>query len=259
MISGSMIGRACEYSVTRRYLQVPLKNQSLNTFGERLNKIREDENVQNSRARVECSRKYLPDSDQRTRETGKALAAALAPGCAIEVSALHEGTADPLFHPLSASIGSPDHVLAAAAIAGRIGGNPQEVVEAYCRQHEALEKVLLGCNLGGNCNGERGPAPKSIFDIPSSLASGRGGHLGELRTPLGTAASTSRRWASLCNFTSSMYTSINVPAMLPESDRRACYFTWFSRSSRRKLTIPWRARFPNLETVSLSTPVTMEM
>ncbi len=133
--------------------------------------------------------RIVADSDQRTRETGKALAAGLAPGCAIEVSALPEGTADPVFHPLSAGIGSPDHMLAAAAISGRIGGNPQGVVEAYRPQLEALEEVLLGCNPGVNCKGGDGPAPKSIFDIPSSLASGRGGHLGELRTPLGTAAS----------------------------------------------------------------------
>jgi 4-phytase/acid phosphatase len=42
--------------------------------------------------------RIVADSDQRTRETGKALAAGLAPGCAIEVTALAEGTNDPLFH-----------------------------------------------------------------------------------------------------------------------------------------------------------------
>ena len=132
--------------------------------------------------------RIVADSDQRTRETGKALAAGLAPGCTIEVSARPEGTADPLFHPLSAGIGLPDDLLAAAEISGRIGGNPQSVVEAFRPQLEALEEVLLGCRPGANCKSEDGPAPKSIFDIPSSLASGRSGHLGELRTPLGTSA-----------------------------------------------------------------------
>ena len=132
--------------------------------------------------------RIVADSDQRTRETGKALAAGLAPGCAIEVSALPEGTADPLFHPLSAGIGPPDDILAAAEISGRIGGKPQSVVEAYRPQLEALEEVLLGCRTGPDCKSGDGAAPKSIFDIPSSLASGGRGHLGELRTPLGTAA-----------------------------------------------------------------------
>jgi 4-phytase/acid phosphatase len=44
--------------------------------------------------------RIVADSDQRTRETGNALAAGLEPGCTIQVSALPEGTADPLFHPL---------------------------------------------------------------------------------------------------------------------------------------------------------------
>jgi len=132
--------------------------------------------------------RIVADSDQRTRETGKALAAGLAPGCTIEVSARPEGTADPLFHPLSAGIGLPDDLLAAAEISGRIGGNPQSVVEAYRPQLEALEEALLGCHTGADCKRVDGPAPKSIFDIASSMASGRAGHLGELRTPLDTAA-----------------------------------------------------------------------
>lgn len=133
--------------------------------------------------------RIVADSDQRTRETGKALAAGLAPGCAIELTALPEGTADPLFHPLSANVGQPDSKLAAAAILGRIGGNPQAVVEAYRPQLNALEEVLLGCKQPTPCLDLGAPAPKSIFDIPSAPPGERGGHLGELRTPLGTAAS----------------------------------------------------------------------
>jgi 4-phytase / acid phosphatase len=50
--------------------------------------------------------RIVADSDQRTRETGKALAAGLAPGCALEVRALPEGTHDPLFHSLGAGVSS---------------------------------------------------------------------------------------------------------------------------------------------------------
>jgi hypothetical protein len=71
---------------------------------------------------------------------------------------------------------------------GFYNGNPQGVVEAFRPQLEALQEVLRGCNSGVNCPNSDAPGPKSIFDIPSSIASGRGGHLGELRTPLGTAA-----------------------------------------------------------------------
>jgi len=50
----------------------------------------------------------VADSDQRTRETGKALAEGLEPGCSLEVNALPEGTHDPLFHSLGAGVGHLD-------------------------------------------------------------------------------------------------------------------------------------------------------
>jgi len=132
--------------------------------------------------------RIIADSDQRTRETGNALAAGLAPGCAIEVTALPEGTADPLFHPLAAGLGPPDKLLATAAVSGRIGANPQGIAEAYRPQFQALEDVLLACNAGHNCAAPATPAPASLFDIPASLAPGKGDHLVDLRSPLGTAS-----------------------------------------------------------------------
>jgi 4-phytase/acid phosphatase len=130
--------------------------------------------------------RIIADSDQRTRETGKALAAGLAPGCAVEVSALPEGTADPLFHSLSAGVGHPDKALALAAVSGRIGGNPQGLTEAYRPQMESLEAVLRGCNPPASCTGS--PTSESLFDIPSSLGLGKGDHMVELHTPLGIAS-----------------------------------------------------------------------
>ena len=121
----------------------------------------------------------LADSDQRTRETGKAIASGLMPGCNLETHALAEGTPDPLFHSLAAGAVHPDKQLATAALAGRIGDNPSGLVEAYRPQLQALEEVLAGT----------GTAPKtSLFDIPSSIAPGKGDHLVDLRSPLGTAA-----------------------------------------------------------------------
>ncbi len=132
--------------------------------------------------------RIVADSDQRTRETGKALAAGLAPGCAIEVSALPEGTADPLFHSLEAGVGHPDKLLATAAVSGRIGANPQGLSEAYRPQLQALQEVLRGCNPGSTCPSTGPAAPRSIFEIPSSIAPGKSGHLVELHSPLGVAS-----------------------------------------------------------------------
>jgi 4-phytase/acid phosphatase len=132
--------------------------------------------------------RIIADSDQRTRETGKALAAGLAPGCAIEVSARPEGSADPLFHALGAGVGHPDKSLAMAAIAGRIGGNPQSLAEAYRPQLETLESVLLSCKPGVDCTNGAESKPQSIFDTPSSIAPGKGSRLLEFHSPLGIAS-----------------------------------------------------------------------
>jgi 4-phytase/acid phosphatase len=134
--------------------------------------------------------RIVADSDQRTRETGKALAAGLAPGCDIQVRALPEGTEDPLFHALAAGIGHPDKELATAAIAGRIGDNPQGLLEAYRPQLQELQDILRGCETP-NCETPGKPTPKSLFDIPSSIGPGMSDHMVELRTPLGVASTMS--------------------------------------------------------------------
>jgi 4-phytase / acid phosphatase len=126
----------------------------------------------------------LADSDQRTRETGKALVAGMLPGCNVAVQALPEGTPDPLFHSLEAGVGHPDKTLAAAAVSGRIGGDPSVLVDAYRPQLNALEEILRGCKPGRGC----ASAQNSLFDIPSSINPGKGDHLVDLRTPLNTAA-----------------------------------------------------------------------
>lgn len=129
--------------------------------------------------------RILADSDQRTRETGKALAAGLAPGCGINVHALAEGTADPLFHSLSAGIGHPDKLLATAALSGRIGDGPRELADAYRLQLEALQAVLSGCSAEADCKKD---FSASIFAIPASIAPGKGDHLVDLKSPLGLAS-----------------------------------------------------------------------
>jgi 4-phytase / acid phosphatase len=130
----------------------------------------------------------LADSDQRTRETGKALAEGLMSGCSIEVQSLAEGTPDPLFHSAESISGQADKQLALAAISGRIGNNPAGLVEAYRPQLEAMEEVLTGNRSGAVSAATDSLRKASLFDIPSSLGPGKGDHLVDLRSPLGTAA-----------------------------------------------------------------------
>jgi len=125
------------------------------------------------------------DSDQRTRETGKALAAGMFPGCTLPVQALPEGTDDPLFHSLPAGVGQPDPAMATAALAGRIGGDPNSLTEAYRPQLAALDQILAGCGTPAARQAKR----TSLFDVPAKLVPGSGDKLAELRGPLNTASS----------------------------------------------------------------------
>jgi 4-phytase/acid phosphatase len=126
------------------------------------------------------------DSDQRTRETAKALAEGLMPGCNLLVNAKAEGTNDPLFHLPPSQITSEQSSLAATAILGRIGGDPTAIAGAYKQQLSALDDVLGGC-------GKASPShPRtSLLDIPATIAPGSGDHIADMRGPLSTAATLS--------------------------------------------------------------------
>jgi len=125
----------------------------------------------------------IADSDERTRETGKALAEGMFPGCTIAVHAGPEGTNDPLFRPIEAGAVHPDTALATAAVAGRMGGNPNNLTELYRSQLTLLDHVLAGC---GHAPAD---APHtSIFTVPAALAPGSGDNPAALHGPVSTAA-----------------------------------------------------------------------
>jgi 4-phytase / acid phosphatase len=132
------------------------------------------------------------DSDQRTRETGKAIAQGLMPSCDLTVQSLPEGTNDPLFHPHPGSnvSAAQDAPLAKAAIAGRIGNDPANLTRAYYPQIAALDHILATC---GNGPASANPTSQrtSLMDIPATLSEGTGDHLAELRGPLSTSATLS--------------------------------------------------------------------
>jgi 4-phytase / acid phosphatase len=127
---------------------------------------------------------FYADSDQRTRETGKALAKGLFPGCNVPVPSLAEGTNDPLFHLSPADAAKADHAWAMAAIAGRIGNSPDNLTEAYRPQLAAFDDLLATCGTPATYQGKRA----SLFDIPATLSAGQGDHLTELRGPINTAS-----------------------------------------------------------------------
>ncbi len=149
---------------------------------------------------------FYSDSDQRTVETGKSLAAGIFPGCSVseqsERHALAEGQPDPLFHSLAAGVGQPDHNRAVASIGGRIGNDPAGLTDAYRSDLEELQRILLGCLPFSPCPHPSHTAAKLLLDIPATLDAGKGDHLAELRGPLNTASTMTENF--LLEYTNGM-------------------------------------------------------
>ena len=121
----------------------------------------------------------LADNDERTRETSRALSEGMFPGCNVSVHSQSDGVIDPLFNPRKANVGNPDPALAAAAIAGRIGGDPANLTEAYRPQLATLDRILSGCG-----HSPSNPHRTSIFDVPAGPKAGSGDSTFEARGPV---------------------------------------------------------------------------
>ena len=128
------------------------------------------------------------DSDQRTIETGRALAEGMFPDCSVEVRSLKEGEPDPLFRPVLVDLGHPNRRLALAALAGRIGGTPAALLRSYRPALETMRQILLGCNPDGPCPPEGRNAKKSFQELPASLDTSVKDRLVELQGPMATAS-----------------------------------------------------------------------
>jgi 4-phytase / acid phosphatase len=125
------------------------------------------------------------DSDQRTRETGRALELGLFPECSAPiVQGLPEHTPDPLFHPLATGTTALNSKLAVAAIAGRIGGDPNNLTTIYRTRLSELDTILAKCGTQADSTEKR----MSILEVPAVLTAGKGDHAVELRGPLNTAS-----------------------------------------------------------------------
>jgi 4-phytase / acid phosphatase len=130
----------------------------------------------------------IADTDERTRETGESLAEGMLPGCTVEVHAKMEIENDPLFRSLEAGVGRADYALATAAIAGRIGGDPNHLTAAFHSQLAALDRVLAGCGRAASPTRPRTSIRTSIFDVPAALVPGNGDRPAALRGPVPSAA-----------------------------------------------------------------------
>lgn len=130
------------------------------------------------------------DAELRTRETGRALAMGMMPGCRLDVDVVSGGE-DPLFSPLAAGIGKPDRALAASSISGRIGENPNAMAGAYRQAFDTLREVLFGCARATECPAEESPTKRSVLMQSALVEPGKGNNAADLRGPIRTGSTLS--------------------------------------------------------------------
>jgi 4-phytase/acid phosphatase len=115
---------------------------------------------------------------ERTKETARALAETMQPGCPVEVHTVGDDKIDPLFDAVGAGVAHPDYDLALAAVAGRVGND----AEAWARVHRGDLQALQ--DLIGN----RG---EPLAAVPSVLSRGEGNTLVRVEGPFVRASAIS--------------------------------------------------------------------
>jgi len=118
------------------------------------------------------------DTEQRTLETGRALAETLLQGCPIPVHSAQEGSHDPLFDPIEAGTAKPDWEITAKSVQERLGDNASHFLALHRAAFEALQSVLVG---GGG-------APQKLIQPPEALDVSATGKSIQLSESLGVAS-----------------------------------------------------------------------
>lgn len=105
---------------------------------------------------------------ERTVSSAQALLKGLAPDCPVKVHVHEADKLDPLFEAAAFS-SVANHEELAAAIRGRLGGDPQWWPSAYQRPIEDMQQILLNCEKQSPCN-ESSTAKKLLNDTSTVKA-----------------------------------------------------------------------------------------
>ena len=120
---------------------------------------------------------YWSDNEERTLETARALAEGMLPGCNVKIGSQPKEETDPLFNPLAAGVGAADRKLASAAVLGRIGANPEALLDLYRPELDDLVQVLHG-----------DAAKHAWLQAPIAIIPGKSDNLVDVSGPLKTAS-----------------------------------------------------------------------
>jgi 4-phytase/acid phosphatase len=91
------------------------------------------------------------DSDERTIQSGHALAAGLSPACALTIHSRPEGHRDPVFHFPPATLDAVTRAAMLASIRERMGGSARAFTAAHQSELHLLQSVLNGCKPNTSC------------------------------------------------------------------------------------------------------------
>lgn len=122
---------------------------------------------------------------ERTVSSAKALLKGLAPKCPIKLQVHDAGSLDPLFEA-GAFANVASHEKLAAAIRGRLGGDPQWWPAAYQRPLEDLQNVLLNCKKDSDCN--EPSSPKKLLKDSSIVRAADTSDMVEIDGPVSKGA-----------------------------------------------------------------------
>jgi 4-phytase / acid phosphatase len=124
------------------------------------------------------------DTDQRTLESGKALAAGLFPGCAVPVHSLSEGENDPLFHPSAAAIDSAEADRVFAEFSTRVAALQLSQFSGLLAR---MNRVMRGCGPDADCTPVT-PPEMPLLEGENGAVRGKGDHLVTFQGPLAQAS-----------------------------------------------------------------------
>jgi len=134
----------------------------------------------------DASKAYIwADTDQRTLESGRALAEGLFPGCPPAIHSLAPAKNDPLFHP---------HISARSSVQtgiAPVNAHAINRVESSTQQDELLaemQHVLWGCDPKNACTPVHTPA-LSLFSAPATPARGKEDQIVESQDSLALSSS----------------------------------------------------------------------
>lgn len=129
----------------------------------------------------------VADDEQRTTESAHGLLDGFAPGCDVTVHASTEFAGRALFDHRFGAEFNPDRALAVAAVLGRIGGKPGNLVAAHAGTIAMMQSVLLGCEADA-CTPAQKSGKQLFVDQPSTVGSGKDDALVSIKSPLHNAS-----------------------------------------------------------------------